>query len=281
MTKKIYHRNDARPALIKMGLPARRIFMLILAQIPRETARNNVLIKFDHNQEFIIKISDYAQLCDIDQAAAYRQLVEGVEELRGYVLRPENGLLKKSDPNLPKDWIEPFTIADRGTGYSKGEGFVKVKLAEEITPLISALKDSFTGQFLVSAMRLPEGNAGKLYLILREWISGGYLCEKIVLFSDFLELLGLTNTKNYSSYPTFRQAFFLRSIKKIIDKTEFTDIKMEISEKRARKAYRLKISYEYKETEQPTKAEQAPKPEEEQTETIKYVVINGRHHLKN
>ena len=245
MAKRVYHRNDARPALIGMGLGAKRIFLSCLAQLPRETSKNNVIIDFNPEQEFIITVKWYSETCRIDYAAAYRQLVEGVEELRGYVLRPANGLLKKPNPDDPKDWIEPFTIAERGTGYSKGEGYIKVKFAPEMTPLISGLRDSFTGLFFMSVMHLPDGNAGKLYLILREWISSGYLRDRTVLFNDFKDMLGVSNLKAYDVFTEFQNSFVRRASRKIIEKTEFNDIKMEIVERRARKAYKVKITYEY------------------------------------
>ncbi|MGF1907496.1 replication initiation protein [Aliivibrio salmonicida] len=247
MSRKIYTRNDARPALIGMGLGARRLMFICLAQLERESSKDNVVIKFDSSQSFLIRVCDYAELCSIDYSAAYRQVVEGMKELRGYVLEADQGLLKKRDNSIPEDAIEPFTIAERGTWYSKGDGSVNIKFAKEMEPLISNLKGNFTGQFLLSAMHLPDGNAGKLYLILREWISSGFIVDKTLDVSEFKESLGLSTHKNYESYPFFKQSFFDRAIKKLIEKTEFTDIKMEIVERRARKAYRVKVSYHYDE----------------------------------
>jgi hypothetical protein len=245
MSRKIYTRNDARPALIGMGLAARRLIFMCLAQLERESSKESVFIKFDASKAFIISVKDYAELCGIDYSAAYRQVVEGVKELRGYVLEADQGLLKKKDKDLPSDWIEPFTIAEKGTGYSKGEGFVKIKFAQEMEPLISNLTGNFTGQFLLSAMQLPDGNAGKLYLILREWISSGFSVDKVISVDDLKLDLGVLNIKTYKIFNEFNNLFFKRSIKKLIEKTEFTDISMEIVERRARKAYKVKVSYKY------------------------------------
>lgn len=247
MAKRVYHRNDARPALIEMGLSAKRIFFMCLAKLPRVSNKDHVIIDFDPGQEFIISVKDYSELCEIDYSAAYRQLVEGVRELRGYVLELDQALLKKkqSPPTSPIDWIEPFTVATDGTGYSKGEGYVKVKFAKQLAPLISDLRDSFTGQFFMSAVRLPEGNAGKLYLILREWISSGYFLYKTIEVDEFKDALGVSYLKNYKNYAAFKQSFFDRAVKKVIEKTEFIEVNMEIVERRARKAYKVKLSYKY------------------------------------
>ncbi len=245
MSKKIYHRNDARPALIGMSLSAKRLFFMCLAQLERESSKNDVLIKFDSSKSFLIQVKDYAALCEIDYSAAYRQVVEGVEELRGYVLRPSQGLLRKQDENIPVDAITPFTIATDGTWYSRGEGCVNIKFAKEMEPLISSLTGNFTGQFLLSAMQIPDGNAGKLYLILREWISLGYLTDKSITFDELKDTLGLSTIKSYEQFKLFNDLFFKRSIKKVIEKTEFTEIKIEILERRSRKAHKVKVSYRY------------------------------------
>ena len=213
MSKKIYHRNDARPALIGMGLSAKRLFFMCLSQLERDSTKDNILIKFNAEKLFSITVKDYAELCAIDYSAAYRQMVEGVEELRGYVLKANQGLLKKKDDSLPSDWIEPFTIATDGTGYSKGEGFVRIKFAKQMQPLISNLTGNFTGQFLLSAMQLPDGNAGKLYLILREWISSGFAVQKDLLVEEFKEELGLEKVKTYLSFNHFNELFFKRRVK--------------------------------------------------------------------
>lgn len=245
MSRKIYHRNDMRPALIGMGLSAKRLLLICLSQLERDSSEDNVLIRFDAKQSFQIQVKDYAVLCGIDYSAAYRQVVDGAKELRGYVLEPQQGLLRKRNDNAPVDAIAPFTIATDGTWYSPGEGLVNIRFAKEMEPLISSLTGNFTGQFLLSAMRLPDGNAGKLYLIIREWISSGYRFDRTLTIDELKSELGIQKKSNYLEYKSFNRDFFLKSANKIISKTEFTSITMEIVERRARKAYMLKISYEY------------------------------------
>ncbi|MFA0076864.1 replication initiation protein [Vibrio artabrorum] len=248
MARTLYHRNDIRPALMKMKLSSRRVFYMYLASLPREknVKTGKVEIKFDPAMEFELSINEYACACDIDHAAAYRQLREAVYDLMSFVLTLDHKLTKKIDSNLPDDWVAPFQIAEKGSGYSKGKGFIRVKFAEEMAPLISDLSKGFTGQYLESAIAIPESNASKLYLILREWISSNrYVSEKEVLFSDFKEVLGVSELKTYESYNDFNQFFFKRSLKKLIEKTEFLEIKMEISERQVRKAHKLKISWKF------------------------------------
>ncbi len=245
MNRKIYHRNDTRPALMGMGLPARRLFFFCLDQLERDSTKDSVQIRFNVDQVFNIRVKDYADRCYIDYSAAYRQMINGVKELRSYILEADQGLLRRKDESLPSDWIEPFTVATDGTGYSKGEGFVRIKFAKQMKSLISNLTGNFTGQFLLSVMRLPEGNAGRLYLILREWISLGFAVQRDILVEEFRENLALDKIKTYKLFNNFNNFFIKRSVRKLIEKTEFTSITMEIIERKARKAYKVRVSYNY------------------------------------
>ena len=243
MSKKIYHRNDIRPVIASMNLPARRLLYICLSRLTRLSEKDDVIIEFNGSPELEIKISEYAQMCDIDYSAAYRQMVKGSDCLMTTQVKTTAKFL--GDTSKPNDFIKPFTVGVYGTGYSQGEGYVVIKLAEQLKPFLSTLKKDFTGQFLLSAMRIPDGNASKLYLILREWISAGMRHEKIVSIDDLRESLAVSDVETYQSFKDFRKLFFLRSAKRVVERTEFTDVTMEIVERRARKAYKVKISYQY------------------------------------
>lgn len=246
MGRKIYHRNDIRPALIDMKLSSRRLLFMWLASLPRErdVETGKLEIIFESSQFFEVNVIDYANICNIDYSAAYRQIIEGVEGLMSFVLTLDHTITNKIDPSLPKDWIAPFQVAEKGTGYSNGEGFVRIKFAEELKPLISNFSQGFTGQFLDSAISIPESNSSKLYLLLREWVSSNkYINEKIIEFITFKKDLGVEKSTTYNSFNDFNYKFFRRALVKVIEKTEFTSISMEISERRARKAYKVKITW--------------------------------------
>ena len=248
MTKKIYHRNDIRPALMEMSLSARRLACFWLSSLPREKnlETGRLELRFDPDSIFELKVLTYAEACNIDYSAAYRQMVDGVQDLMRFILTVDHNLTKKIDPSLPKDWIAPFQVAQSGTGYSKGEGYVRIKFAPELAPLVSDLQQGFTGQLLSSALALSEPNASKLYLILREWVSSNkYFHEKVIILDELKDILAVSNVKTYESFNSFKNLFFARAVKKLIEKTEFTEVKMEIVERRSRKAYKVKVSYKY------------------------------------
>ena len=248
LRKTLYHRNDIRPALMGMGLSSRRVLYLFLASLPRKVNNKTgkVEILFDSSMEFDLSIEEYANACNVDHPTAYRQLKEAVYDLMGFVLTPSFKLTKDIDPSLPKDWVEPFNVATDGTGYSKGEGFIRVRFHEKMRPLISDLTKGFTGQYLESAVAIPESNASKLYLLLREWISANrYVSEKEVSFAKLREDLGIEEIKTYELFNDFNKQFFKRSAKKLIEKTEFSEITMVISERKVRKAHKVKISWKF------------------------------------
>ena len=100
---------------------------------------------------------------------------------------------------------------------------------------------------LKSALTIPESNAGKLYLLLREWISGGYKTQRIVTVHYLKDCLQIGDS--YPSYRNFNYAYFQKAADILVTRTEFTKIKMEIAERDGRKAYKVKISYKFVEKE--------------------------------
>ncbi|OEF63550.1 RepB family plasmid replication initiator protein [Vibrio cyclitrophicus 1F175] len=243
MSKKIYHCNDAHQELARMDLSARRILYICLSELERERDVDTgaTTIKFNPEQVFTITAKDYAKLCNIDTSEAYKQLQNGVYDIRTYGMEIKESVLHPELKGRPKDGMIVFTVANYSY-YSNGDGFIEVKLSPEFAPYISDLTKEFTSQFLLSAVRLPKGNAYSLYLLLSRWISAGKIgyCE-IELDELKAELGALGDT--YTVFDRFRQQFFNRAVKQVIEITEFTSVNMEIIQKRGRKAHKVKISY--------------------------------------
>jgi hypothetical protein len=112
-------------------------------------------------------------------------------------------------------------------------------------PLISELERKYTTQYLLSAVRLPVGNANNLYLLLREKVSSGQKRYFDIEFDALRDVLSIQDISRYSSYQHFHNDFFKRSTKQIIEKTEFTNLEIEILNRAKRRANLLRISYEY------------------------------------
>ncbi|MEZ9702412.1 replication initiation protein [Vibrio sp. 10N.261.46.E12] len=246
MNKKIYHCNDAHQELAKMELSARRILYMCLSELERERDVDSGLtsIKFDPEQVFTITAKDYAQLCNIDTSEAYKQLQNGVYDIRTYGMEIPESVLHPELKGRPKDGMIVFTVANYSY-YSNGDGFVEVKLAPEFAPYISDLTKEFTSQFLLSAVRLPKGNAYNLYLLLSRWISSGKIGYCEIELDELKRELGVEG-ECYNKFNTFDNSFFKRAVKQVLAITEFTYIDMEIIQKKGRKAHKVRISYEYK-----------------------------------
>lgn len=243
--KRIYHRNDIRQELSALSLPPRRILWLILAQLDRDEAGDIIYVK---DRVFTISAREYAELCKVDESVAYKQLRSGVEEIRTHLMRiPESELLSPENfekRKRPKDGVVLFTVANYSY-YTDGEGYIEVKLDPIIAPFISNLRKNFTGHFLLSALRLPDSNANKLYLLIREWISSGLSVYKDIELDELKNKLCVGNVKTYGEFKHFKRLFINRAINKIIESTEFTKIEIEIIERKSRKAKKVRISYEY------------------------------------
>jgi len=256
--KKIYHRNDLRMALSELGLPSRRILWLTLCQLDKDELGK---IIFDEDKVYTVTAKMYADLCGLDDSVAYKQLKSGVIDIRTHLMRvPESDLMSKEEMerrNRPKDGVVLFTAARYGY-YTDGEGFIEIQLDPVMKPFISRLDNNFTGQFLLSALRLADSNANKLYLLLREWISSGMIKHKDIELSELKKKLSLFDVKSYERFNLFKSSFFERAVKSIIETTEFNKIELEIIERKARKAHKVRISYEYEDYGQLNKSS-APK----------------------
>lgn len=228
-----------------MGLSARRILYLTIVQQSKD---DDGVIIFDKDRVYTITAKDYADLCNIDPSVAYKQLKEGVEEISSHLMRiPQSEVLPPDEmKKRPKDGVLLFTLANHGF-YSDGEGYIEVKLDPKIAPYISSLRNNFTSQYLLSGLRLPDSNANKLYILLREWIGAGMSAFKDISIDDLKEGLMINDVKTYDSFKRFTDLFFKRAVKKVVETTEFSKVEMDIIERRKRKAYMVRISYEYNE----------------------------------
>ena len=249
--QKIYHGNDLRPDLMKLSLASRRLFYLCLSKLKRNTNPKNVEIFFDPKDEIIITVEEYME-CGVAFDESYRQMIVGAKDLVGYVCtvnadifysNPEKQIEYKKSRRPKK---RSFTLASYAE-YQYGSAKVLIRLSDEVGFFIAQLTNEFTSQMLKSALTIPESNAGKLYLLLREWISGGYKTQRIVTVDYLKDCLQVGNT--YASYRNFNYAYFQKAAYILVTRTEFTKIKMEIAERDGRKAYKVKISYKFKEKE--------------------------------
>lgn len=239
---KIYHRNDARSALASLKLSTRRILYLTIVQQEKDESGNLI---FCHDKKYTITAKQYAELCDVDESVAYKQLKDGVRDIRTHLMEISESQVIQ-DYKKSNDRVIVFTVANHGV-YSDGGGYVEIKLDPIMAPYISNLTKNFTGQFLLSGLRIPDSNANRLYLLLREWISSGCIIYKEITVAELKEKLLNSANRSYDEFKTFKQFFWGRAVKKILESSEFSKIDMKIIERKARRAHVVRITYEYDE----------------------------------
>lgn len=247
MTKrKLRHRNELNATLMAMSISAKRVAYLAMIQLPFDEEKGRLI--FEEDKTYKVSAGEYAEMCDVSTSMAYKQLKEGIRELRSTAVEiPKSHLGDDLDfKDEPDDTIVMFSLADY-CSYSDGEGFVKLRFHRKMKFLIAELERKFTTQYLLSAVRLPIGNANNLYLLLREKIGEGKFSWFDITFDELKSKLMISSGGVYDSYMHFNNNFFKRSVRQVLDKTEFSKIEMEITERVNRKAHKLRISYAYTE----------------------------------
>ena len=258
-----------------MTLPARRLLYLTIAKIVKD--KNE--LKFDPSSKFIITAKEYAELCNVSDSVAYRQLKDGIWDIRSTMMEILESEVVPAEKrkNRPSDMTIVFTVANYGA-YSNGEGYVELSLDPIIAPYISNLENDFTSQYLLSALRLSDGNSNKIYLLLCEFISSGMYVHKTIDIDELKNKLSISDLPAYSTYKQFKQSFWDRALKKVIESTEFSKVEMEIVERKGRKASKVKISYEYDDQLDHLKNHLDKKSAIKDTELVS---INGRYMTKS
>lgn len=243
---KIRHRNGINKTLMNMPLAARRLLFLVIAQI--DTMK---IIK--EGEIFSVSAKNYSDLCGVDIKTAYSQLKSGARDLHSQSLEIPQEELLKAFSRRPNEYLRNESkwrgvrllhLTD-SCSYIDDEAIVQVQFSRQMEPYICMIEKDFTTQILMSNIRLPDTNAAKLYQYLREKISK----HNIHYFDEEIEQLKIhleANADRYLEFKYFKQEFIGRSIKKLLEVTEFTKIEMKTIEKKGRKAHKVRVCYEYK-----------------------------------
>ena len=229
-----------------MPLYARRILFLVMSQIDSKS-----LIK--EGRIFSVSAKNYSELCGVDIDTAYHQLKEGAFLLHGQSLQIPQKELLKAFARRPSEFIEQeskwrgmrLLHITNSCSYIDHEAVVQIELSRQIEPYICMLERDYTTQILLSSIRLPDTNASKLYQLLRRKISTGRSKYFESTVSELKKELLVDKVITYEKYKYFKNQFFIRSVKKILDVTEFTSISLDIIERKGKKASKVRISYTY------------------------------------
>lgn len=229
-----------------MPLYARRILFLVISQLDSKSL-------IEEGRIFTVSAKNYAKICGLDIDTAYSQLKSGAEQLHSQSLRIPQDELLKAFARKPKEFIEQesrwrgmrLLHITNSCSYIDNEAEVQIELSRQVEPYVCMLERDYTTQILLSSVRISDTNASKLYQLLRSKISEGkreYFDSSVdKLKSDLL----IDKVATYEEFKYFKNQFFERACRKVIEVTEFNTIEMDIIEKKARKAYKVRISYTY------------------------------------
>ncbi|CNI56855.1 replication initiation protein [Yersinia ruckeri] len=254
-TTKIRHRHEINATFSKMALAAKRVLFMAIAQVDSKQL-------IERGQTFVVSANDYASIANVDISVAYKQLKDAGEELQGMTLEiPKSELLPPFQrAGEPLIWKKPVGNGVRLLNlteyidYEAGDGFIEINFTRQMEPYICRLKDGYTTQVLLSAVRLSDPNASNLYQLIRKKISSGmikYFDITIDQLKDELNLFKLdTETTEkiylYPEFKDFNKAVIKKSLLSIEKLTELGKLNAEVIEKRNRKAYAVRISYSIK-----------------------------------
>ena len=105
--------------------------------------------------------------------------------------------------------------------YLLGQGFIEIKLTEDITPYLFDLKENFTSYELASALRLTSKYAKRIYQYCSQWKDQGE--TKKYDIQDFKHMLGLLDDKGKDKavrMSDFRESVLDVAVKQINEHTE-------------------------------------------------------------
>lgn len=214
-----------------------RTVLWIISQIHRED--RFLTQKYEHKS---IKISakEYAEMMDVSVKNIYRDAEKIADNLGS----------KRFTIKTPDGWINLGWISSMQ--YKHGEGMIEVLIAPGILPFIIGLKEegNFTSFQLENILYLQSAHAIKLYQLLSQRKGLG---NREIALDEFRSLLGIENTKTYSSYGKIKEKILEVSKREINKKTDLTISYSEVKKGKKVEAIKFKITQK---TTQETKADE-------------------------
>jgi plasmid replication initiation protein len=140
---------------------------MIIGQLKASKVKGNPL--------FVIRAEEYSRLYNIDIKNAYRDIEEAAKELYSRTIT--------LNQHTETRWIQTRY------NYIKGEGLIKLKLADIILPYIQQLESHFTAYYLNEVRNLKTIYSIRLFELCKSYLSMG---EWIVELEEFKSILGLS-----------------------------------------------------------------------------------------
>ena len=247
---KVRHKNDINKTLSKMPLSSRRVLFMAISQLDSKKLITS-------EQVFRIYASEYAKITGLEMNTSYEQLKLAAIDLQKQLIGiPKNELLPPIPRIGDRPWKKPVGTGVRMLNvteycdYEDGDGFIDISFSRQMEPYICMLEGQYTTQVLLSSTRLRDINASNLYQLIRKKVSQKKDRYFEIGVDELKDELGLYTTKNkkkiysYNLFKDFNKVVIKRSIATISCTTEIKDVKVEIIERKQRKASKLRFSYQ-------------------------------------
>lgn len=192
--------NHLIEASYKMSVPAKRVMLMLLAQI-------NPLQR-DIDNKIRIEASDYAERTGTDIKLAYGDIKKGAEELLQTIITTRNEKAKTTQKTVVIDFME----------YHDNQGWLDARFSRWIAPYIHHLiKVGFTTIEIDEAIRFRRFYTIRFYELLMQFKATG---ERFITIKDLREIMQIPE-KSYPVYSDFRARVIEPSIKEIHLKTDW------------------------------------------------------------
>lgn len=214
--------NHLTNAAYKLTLNEQRVMLLLISKLDSRK-------KYSAEDSFTVTAEELSSTFGIDKKNSYRDLEEA-----GLNLFERKLTFKYEEKGhyLQTRWVSQVE-------YREGSGYIKIKFAPGMIPLITELKNNFTTYELAHTAKFKSAYSHRIYQLLCQWKSIGKVSVTLEGIKQKL-VLG----KTYEQYKFLKHYILSPSIKEI---NTYSNFKVEMSEiKEGRKVVGLEFRFKEK-----------------------------------
>jgi plasmid replication initiation protein len=192
--------NKLIEASYKMSVPAKRVMLMLIAQI-------NPCWQ-DISQKIRIEASDYSRKTGIALSQSYLDIKNGCRELMKTIIITHDLTRKTTSECVVVSWME----------YHKNEGWLEATFTPWIYPYLHSLSRlGYTKIRVDEALKFKRFYSVRLYELLMQWKSTG---ERHISLSNLRKSFQIDVDK-YKKFSDFRKWVLEPSVKEITEKTSW------------------------------------------------------------
>jgi len=192
--------NKLIEASYKMSVPAKRVMLMLLAQIHP--------LQQDISGRIRIEAADYSKKTGVSSSQSYRDIKNGCRELMSTIITTKNPAARTTQECVVVHWME----------YHESEGWLEATFTPWIAPFIHKLHGiGYKTIEINEALKFKRFYTIRLYELLMQWDSS---CLRLITLKDLRKAFDIEN-KTYTAFKDFRVKVLEPSIKEIEQKTQW------------------------------------------------------------